>query len=224
VAHGRIGVMLQDAGLMPGVRVGELLGFTRSLYSAPLPLRDLIESAGLESVLGQRVDRLSGGQAQRLRFALAIAGNPELIVLDEPTVAMDVEGRHAFWRRMQGMTATGKTVLFATHYLEEAELAADRVVIIAGGRSVADGSVAAIKASIGERRVRFTLDAGTDEQLQRLHGVSRVERYGQSVTLYAADADAAVRDLARSDLNWRDLEVQAADLEDAFLTLTGEAR
>src|SRR5581483_11259330 len=136
IAGGRVGAMLQDAGLMPGVTVAELLGFVRSLYARPLPFDELVETAALQEILRRRVDKLSGGQAQRVRFALAIAGDPALVVLDEPTVAMDVESRHTFWQRMAAMAAAGKTILFATHYLEEAEQAADRVVIIARGRTV----------------------------------------------------------------------------------------
>lgn len=224
VADGRVGAILQDAGLMPGVRVDELLGFVRNLYRAPLSLSELVETAGLEALVGRRVDRLSVGQSQRVRFAMAIAGNPELIVLDEPTAAMDVEGRRAFWKRMGLMAAAGKTILFATHYLEEADMAADRIVVIAGGRPVADGSAAQIKASMGERKVRLTILDGDEDRLSMIDQVRRVERYGQRVTLYTADADATVRDLVTGNFRWQDLEVESADLEEAFLNLTGGAR
>ncbi|HET9014635.1 MAG TPA: ABC transporter ATP-binding protein [Thermomicrobiaceae bacterium] len=223
VSAGQVGVMLQDAGLMPGVTVGELLAFVRGLYRDPLSRDDLIETAGLEEFTGRRIDHLSGGQAQRVRFALAIAGNPDLILLDEPTTAMDVEGRHAFWERMRTMAATGKTILFATHYLEEADMAADRIVVVARGHKVADGTAAELKAGLGEQRVRFTLD-GTAGPVAALRGVTAVERFGQRVTAYTRDVDLTVRDLATSDLPWRDLELETADLETAFLKLTGEVR
>jgi ABC-2 type transport system ATP-binding protein len=156
VAAGRVGAMLQDAGLMPGVRVGELLAMVRGLYPRPLPFGDLVGLADLGSLLGRRADRLSGGQAQRVRFAAAIAGDPLLLVLDEPTAAMDVQARRNFWRQIHAFAGRGRTVLFATHYLHEADDAADRVVVIAAGRKVADGPPAAIKADFGDQQVRFT--------------------------------------------------------------------
>ena len=222
VAAGHIGAMLQESGMMPGVRVGELLRFVRSLYSQPLSLDDLVEAAGLEGLLHRRADRLSGGQAQRVRFAMGIAGDPSVVVLDEPTAAMDVEARRAFWERMRRLSAAGRTILFATHYLEEADAAADRIVVIARGRPVADGTSAAIKATLGERRVRLTLEGG-DDRLEDLESVRQVLRHGHRVTLYTDDADATVRSLVHRRLSWRDLEVESPDLEQAFLTLVGEA-
>ena len=224
VAGGRVGVMLQDAGLMPGVTVGELIAFVRHLYADPLPMADILETAGLADILGRRTARLSGGQAQRVRFAMAIAGNPDLIVLDEPTTAMDVEGRRAFWNRIRQMASSGKTILFATHYLDEADMAADRIVVIAHGRKVADGSAASLKSTLGEQRIRFTLADASIERVPDLRGVSAVERFGPRVTLHTVDSDATVRALAASGLNWRGLEIETADLESAFLKLTGEAR
>jgi ABC-2 type transport system ATP-binding protein len=157
VAGGLAGAMLQDAGLMPGVRVGELLAMVRGLYPRPLPVDELAGLADLGSLLGRRADRLSGGQAQRVRFAVAIAGDPLLLVLDEPTSAMDVHARRNFWRQIHAFAGRGRTVLFATHYLQDADDAADRVVVIKAGRKIADGSPAAIKANYGDRQVRFTL-------------------------------------------------------------------
>ncbi len=222
VATGHIGAMLQESGMMPGVRVGELLGFVRSLYPRPLSLDDLVEAAGLEGLLHRRADRLSGGQAQRVRFAMAIAGDPSVVVLDEPTSAMDVEARRAFWERMRRLAAAGRTILFATHYLEEADAAADRIVVIARGRVVADGTSADLKATLGERRVRLTLE-NAEVELERLDSVRQVERYGPRVTLYTDDADATVRSLVHLQAPWRDLEVESPDLEQAFLSLVGAA-
>jgi ABC-2 type transport system ATP-binding protein len=138
VAAGRVGAMLQDAGLPQGVRVAELIGLIRGLYPEPLSLGDALRICDLDDVAGRRVERLSGGQRQRLRLALALAGNPELLVLDEPTAALDVEARRAFWQRVRAWVAGGRTVLFATHRLEEADAVADRVVVLHGGRLVAD--------------------------------------------------------------------------------------
>ena len=123
IAAGQVGTMLQDASLMPGVSSRELLTFVRSLYPEPMQMTELVELAGITSILNRRVDHLSGGEAQRVRFALAIAGNPTLLILDEPTTAMDVQARRHFWDRMRALAKEGKTILFATHYLEEANSA-----------------------------------------------------------------------------------------------------
>jgi ABC-2 type transport system ATP-binding protein len=222
VADGLVGAMLQDAGLMPGVRVGELLAMVRGLYPRPLPPDELAALAGLEPVLSRRVDRLSGGQAQRVRFAAAIAGDPQLLLLDEPTAAMDVQARRNFWSQIHRYAARGRTVLFATHYLQEADDAADRVVVIAGGRKVADGTPGAIKASFGDRQVRFTLRDGSAALLPTLAGVSAVDRDGPRVILHSADTDATVAALVRSGLGWAGLDVGGGDLETSFLRLLGE--
>jgi ABC-2 type transport system ATP-binding protein len=222
VAGGLAGAMLQDAGLMPGVRVGELLAMVRGLYPRPLPAAEVVRLADLDSVLGRRVDRLSGGQAQRVRFAAAIAGDPQLLLLDEPTSAMDVQARRNFWAQIHRYAARGRTVLFATHYLQEADDAADRVIVIAGGRKVADGPPGAIKARFGDRQVRFTLRAGPPALLRGLAGVQAVDREGPRVTLHSADTDATVAALVGSGLRWSDLDVGGGDLEASFLRLIGE--
>jgi ABC-2 type transport system ATP-binding protein len=223
VAGGLVGAMLQDAGLMPGVRVGELLIMVRGLYPRPLPLDELVGIAGLGPLLGRRADRLSGGQAQRVRFATAIAGDPLLLVLDEPTAAMDVQARRNFWTQIHRFAGRGRTVLFATHYLHEADDAADRVVVLAGGRKVADGPPAAIKAAFGDQQVRFTLVQGSPARLAALDGVRAVERGHARVTLHTSDTDATVTALVRSGLAWSGLEVGGPDLETSFLRLLGVA-
>jgi ABC-2 type transport system ATP-binding protein len=222
VADGLVGAMLQDAGLMPGVRVGELLTMVRGLYPRQLPLDELAGLAGLGAILRRRVDRLSGGQAQRVRFAAAIAGDPQLLILDEPTAAMDVQARRNFWTQIRHFAGRGRTVLFATQYLQEADDAADRVVVIAGGRKIADGAPAAIKARFGDRQVRFTLAAGSPALLPALAGVHAVEQEGPRVTLDSTDTDATVRSLAGSGLGWSGLEVGGLDLETSFLRLLEE--
>lgn len=224
VEAGRVAAMLQDGGLMPGVKVGELLAFVRGLYPDPMPLERALEAANLEGLADRRVDRLSGGQAQRLRFAMALIGDPEILVLDEPTAAMDVEARRAFWAAMRAEAAAGRTLLFATHYLEEADENADRVVVIGLGRVIADGTPAKIKALAGGRTVRFTLDGPSSEGLDRLPGVHAVELHGQTVLLRTRDADATVWALYDRRDQVRDLEVAGADLEEAFLALTGNGR
>ncbi len=219
IQSGRVGAMLQEGSLMPGVRVGELLDYVLSLRSSPLRRAQLIATAGLTGLERRRIDRLSGGQTQRVRFALAIASAPELLVLDEPTAAMDVEARHDFWANMHTYASTGHTVLFATHYLEEAEAFASRVVIIAHGRVVADGSVAQLKRAFGGQTVRFRSAECQPPALERLAEVRAVEQDGDLVTLKTSDADATVRAVIASGIGWHDLEVRSASLDDVFMTL-----
>jgi ABC-2 type transport system ATP-binding protein len=221
IQSARIGAMLQEGSLMPGVRVGELLDYVLGLCVSPMPRQRLIATAQLGELEKRRVDRLSGGQTQRVRFALAIASDPEVLVLDEPTSAMDVEARHEFWASMHEYASTGRTVLFATHYLEEAEAFASRVVIIAAGRIVADGTVAELKKNGGVQTVRFVSSERAPHALRSLAGVTQVEIYREQVTLKTADADATVRDLVAGGIAWKDLEVQSASLEDVFMALVG---
>jgi ABC-2 type transport system ATP-binding protein len=220
IAAGRIGAMLQDGGLMSGVSVAAILGLARDLYPHPRPLDELLAEAGLTTIADRRVDRLSGGQAQRLRFAMAIAGDPDLLVLDEPTTAMDVEARQAFWAHVRGYAARGTTILFATHYLAEADENADRIVMIARGQVIIDGTPAHIKTMAGRGRVRFTIGDDDIAGLDRLPGVTSVDLRGSSVTLGTTDAEATVRALFASRCRVPDVEVHGADLEDAFRTLT----
>jgi ABC-2 type transport system ATP-binding protein len=224
VASGRVGSMLQSTGLPINVRVGELVRFARGLYPHPLAETTILERAGLTSLTGRALETLSGGEAQRVRFALAIAGDPDLVFLDEPTVAMDVETRRAFWADMRRAAADGRTILFATHYLEEADQVADRIIVLDRGRIVADGTGRSIRARVGSRTVRFDLpaDAIDRERLAALPGVTDVDVRGDGVRLSTLDSDAVVRQLIRSDLPFRDLEVTAADLEDAFVALTNQ--
>ncbi|MGA9370566.1 MAG: ABC transporter ATP-binding protein, partial [Solirubrobacterales bacterium] len=160
--------------------------------------------------------------SQRVRFALALVSDPELLVLDEPTVGMDVEGRRAFWQTMRGFAARGKTVIFATHYLEEADAYADRAVLIAHGEVVADGPTTEIKGMVGARTIRATLpNAGLDE-LGRLPGVIAGDRHGKAVILTCSDSDTAIRALLDRYPEARDIEIAGAGLEQAFLALTGD--
>ena len=224
VATGRIGAMLQDGGMTAGVTVRELVSFARRLYPEPMALDRILEHAGLARLAERRIEGLSGGETQRLRFALAIAGDPELIFLDEPTVAMDVESRLAFWRDMRAFAEQGRTVLFATHYLEEADQVADRIVVMNHGRVVADGSATEIKAGVTGRRVRFTLPDPDAASLGGLAGVVASEIRGTDVSLRTDDADATVRALCAARLAFSDLEVTGADLETAFLAITASGR
>jgi ABC-2 type transport system ATP-binding protein len=219
VAAGRVGAMLQDGRPIRRVTVRELVTFVASTFPHPLPVAEALELAGLSDLAGRRVDKLSGGQLQRVRFAVALAGGPELIVLDEPTAALDVEARRAFWVSMRAYAERGNTVLFSTHYLEEADLNADRIVVIDHGRIVADGTSESIKGSAGGHLVSFDLAGGSGEGLSSLPGVVSVEVRGDRARLRTDDSDATVVALAGLGAVRR-LEVAAATLEDAFLKLT----
>jgi ABC-2 type transport system ATP-binding protein len=221
VAAGRVGAMLQDAGLPQGARVAELVGLVRSLYPEPLSLADTLRLADLEDVANRRVERLSGGQRQRVRLALAVAGNPELLVLDEPTAALDVDARRTFWHRVRAYVSTGRTVLFATHRLEEADAVADRVVVIAGGRLLVDGTPDQVKAqAAGRSTISMAADGLPRELLENLPAVQTVRQDRGRLTLSTSDPDATIRALLQQAPHVQGLEVTRAGMEEAFLHLT----
>ena len=222
VRAGAVGAMLQTGGLIRDLTVRELVAMMASLYPHPLDVDDVLALAGLRGVAGQRTQKLSGGETQRARFAMALVGDPGLLVLDEPTVALDVEARRAFWTTMRRFTARGKTVLFATHYLDEADANADRVVLLAAGtrrrRRPADRDQGARRLAdhqgdAARRRREAALDA--------LPGVTSVQRHGDAVMLVCSDSDAAIRELLRRHPQARDIEIAGAGLEEAFVRLTG---
>jgi ABC-2 type transport system ATP-binding protein len=222
VDAGAIGAMLQTGSLIRDLSVRELVTVMASLYPNPLGVDEVLDLTGIVEFAGRRTQKLSGGETQRARFAIALVSNPELLVLDEPTVAMDVEGRHAFWGAMREFAAGGKTVVFATHYLEEADEYADRVVLMAHGRIVADGPPTEIKAMVGSRRIRATLPGADLEELAKLSGVTGADARGESVVLACSDSDAAIRALLARYPEARDIEISGAGLEEAFLQLTGD--
>lgn len=223
VRNGLVGAMLQEARAVPRVTVGELVAFVARRYPMPMPVTQALELAGIGELAGRRVDRLSGGQTQRVRFAVALAGNPSLIVLDEPTAALDVEARHAFWHSMRAFARRGHTVLFSTHYLEEADTHADRILVIDRGRIVADGTGEQLKRAAGGSLVSFDLAGRSTEGLSRLPGVRSLEVRGDRALLRTDDSDATVIALAARNAI-RGLEVTPASLDDAFLALTSRPR
>ena len=223
VRAGCVGAMLQHGGLPGEARVGEVLHLVRRSYGRPglagaWPLDDLVATTGIGGLLGRDVDALSGGQRQRVLLALALAGQPPLLLLDEPTSAMDVEGRRAFWTTMRDLAARGTTVVFATHHLEEADAVADRVVVMAGGRVVADGPSAAVRSAVAGRTVRFSAPDGV--AFDRVPGVTGATRLGGTVALATTDVEATLRGLLDDGVPLTDLEVRGASLEDAVLSLT----
>jgi ABC-2 type transport system ATP-binding protein len=181
----------------------------------------VLESAGIAQIGNRRVAKCSGGEQQRLRFAMALLSDPALLLLDEPTTGMDVEGRRAFWSAIRADAEQGRTVLFATHYLEEADQYADRIVLISQGRIVADGTGSQIKALSAGRTVRATLPGADTQRLTELEGVESVDVRGDAVYVHATDTDAVARYLL-TETAAHDLEITARGLEDAFLSLTGD--
>ncbi|MFF4656789.1 ABC transporter ATP-binding protein [Streptomyces sp. NPDC001381] len=228
IVAGRVGAMLQSGGLMDEVTVAELVGLACALHPKPCRASDVLARAGIAQIAGRKVDKLSGGQAQRVRFALATAGDSDLIVLDEPTTGMDVTTRQAFWATMREQADQGRTVLFATHYLEEADAIADRVLVLHRGRLLADGTAAEIKAKAGVRRISFDLaEERTDETaLRALPCVTALDMSGRTVRIQSSDADATVHALYGLGTYPRNLEVAGLGLEQAFVALTAaeEAR
>lgn len=222
VKAGRVGAMLQAGGVLRDLTVREHVAMMAALYPAPLAVDRTLSLAQLDGLGERRTEKLSGGETQRLRFAVALVSDPDLLVLDEPTVGMDVESRRAFWTTIRELSGGGKTFLFATHYLEEADAYADRAVLMARGRVVADGPTTEIKAIVGSRTIRATLPDVPLEALEQLPGVTGAERRGEAVILASCDSDASLRKLLETYPQARDIEVRGAGLEEAFLQLTGD--
>ena len=222
VQAGWVGGMLQTGLPLDHLRVRELIALTASYYPAPLGVDDVLRLTGAGAFAGQWTTKLSGGQAQRVRFAAALVGDPDLLLLDEPTTGIDVEGRRDFWQSMRDIAGQGKTVIFATHYLEEADAYADRIVLIARGQVVADGPATEIKAQAASRTIRGTLPDADTAALRALPGVLGAERHGAAVILSCSDADAALRALLGAFPGIRDVEVRGGSLEEAFMELTAD--
>ena len=227
VAAGAVGGMLQTGALVEYLSVRELVTMVASVYPRPLPVEQAMRLAGVTEFAERRTNKLSGGQTQRVRFAIALVSNPDLFMLDEPTAAVDVEGRREFWASIRAVAAEGKTVIFATHYLEEADAYADRIVLMARGRIVADGPATEIKAKVSGRIIRATIPpdpAGLADTaaLAALPGVTNAERHGEAVILTCADSDLTLRALLSRFPAARDIEVAGAGIEEAFMALTAD--
>jgi ABC-2 type transport system ATP-binding protein len=223
VAAGRIGGMLQTGGLPEGGTVSELIGLFRQLYRDRRPTAELMRLAGIADLGDRRVEKLSGGQTQRVRFALALAGDPELLFLDEPTAALDVEARRNFWRSVEAITEQGTTVLFATHYLDEADANASRIIVVNHGRIIADGTPSQIKAYTATRTLRFTTPVPDPALLLGLPGVADVLVNGEAVTVRTGDADATLPALYALGLPVKAMEVGGGGLEESLIALTSDS-
>jgi ABC-2 type transport system ATP-binding protein len=222
VKSGRVGAMLQSGGLMPETTVRELVTLCTKVHPRPLPVEQTLKRANLTDVADQRVDKLSGGQTQRVRFALAIVGETDLVVLDEPTNAMDVESRQTFWANMKAEVAAGRTLLFATHYLEEADQVADRILVINKGRLLADGTPAEIKERAGAKRLSFRLDTIDEPFLLGLPALVNLEIRHDLVQIQSSDSDRTLYALIDAGLRPHDIEVSSLGLEQAFLAITAQ--
>jgi ABC-2 type transport system ATP-binding protein len=220
-ARSRTGVMLQDSGVPGVLTVRELVDLFRAYYPRPLPAERVLALAGLADRADVRVGQLSGGQRQRLYFALAVCGDPEALFLDEPTVGMDVEARQAFLASIRALAVAERTIVLTTHYLEEADALAGRIVVVDRGVVIADGAPAAIKARVASKRVHFRTAAALDATMLDGLPVARFERSGDRVRLLSAEPETLLRELFRRGIPVADLEVVGADLEEAFLALTG---
>ena len=225
VQAGVVGGMLQTGSLLGYLSVRELVVMVASLYPHPLDVSEVLRLTGTTEFADRPTTKLSGGQTQRVRMAIALVADPDLLVLDEPTAALDVEGRRDFWTSMRAVAARGKTVVFATHYLEEADAYADRIVLMARGRVVADGPPTEIKARVGGRTIRATLPGVDQSALASLPGVTKADQRGDALVLTCPDSpssDSALRALLALYPQANDIEVRGARLEEAFLDLTGD--
>lgn len=214
-----IGVMLQSGAIADTLAVGELLDLTCSYYPAPRSIADCVAIAGLDGLLKRRYGKLSGGQQRRVQFALAICGAPRVLFLDEPTTGLDIEARQGLWRGLRDLVAEGTSVLLTTHYLEEAEALADRVVVLVDGRVVASGSLDEVRARVDQRRIRCTSTVDAEE-VARWPRVRAVHRDGGRLEVVADVAEDVVRRLLAADPALSGLDVSRAGLAEAFLEIT----
>ena len=219
LARSRVGVMLQESGVPQMLKVREIVDLFRSYYPKPLPRDRAIAMAGLEEKTNALVKELSGGQRQRLYFALAVCGNPDVLFLDEPTVGMDVEGRRSFIERIAEFAHMGRTVVLTTHYLEEADQLAQRVIVVDRGVVIADAPPAEIKSRVAGKRMRFVAPALNEKGLEDLP-VSAVTIKDHRVQLLTNQPELVLRRLFQRNVEMSDLEVSGADLEDAFIAMT----
>jgi ABC-2 type transport system ATP-binding protein len=221
ISRGLISAVMQTGGLLKDLTVAETVEYTASLFTDTRPVTEVLQRAGITSIADRLVGKCSGGEQQRLRFAMALLPDPELLILDEPTTGMDVEGRRCFWSAIRQDANRGRTVLFATHYLEEADAYADRIILLRHGKVVADGTSSEVKAMAAGRTVRATLANPDQAALLAVPGADSVEVRGETVLVHASDSDAVARYLL-TQTQARDLEVTTRALEDAFLALTSD--
>lgn len=226
VRAGRVSAVLQSGGLLRDLSVRETVTLIASTFPDPLPVDEAMRRAGISAIATRKVSKCSGGEQQRIRFALALLPDPDLLILDEPTAGMDVSARREFWDTMREDARNGRTVVFATHYLEEADAFAQRIVMVASGRVVADGTTAEIRATATGRRVQAYVDVAREAEavaaLRSIPDVVEVTSDAGRLEIRAMDSDAVARALL-NDLGARDLEITAGSMDDAFRLLTEES-
>lgn len=222
ISRGLVSAVMQTGGLLKDFTVAEILRYTASVFAVSEPVESVLERAGITGIADHLVGKCSGGEQQRVRFAMALLSNPELLLLDEPTAGMDVEGRRGFWKAIREDADQGRTVIFATHYLEEADLYADRVVLISAGRLVADGTSAQIKAMAAGRTVRATVPGLTEEMARAIPAAGKTEVLGDRLRVTSTDTDGVARYLLTQTQAY-DLEIAAQGLEEAFIALTSDS-
>ena len=221
IAKGLVSAVMQTGGLLGDVTVRDTMRMTASLFAGTISIDEAMARAGITEIATKRVQQCSGGQKQRLRFAMALVSDPALIVLDEPTTGMDVEGRQSFWQAIHADAQRGRTVVFATHYLEEADQYADRIVLIRQGEIVADGTTAEIKAMASGRRVEAELAGATEQQIAASPSAEEVTIRGNRVVIHTSDSDTVARYLL-THTEARDVTITSQNLEQAFLRLTSQ--
>ncbi|MBS4205383.1 ABC transporter ATP-binding protein [Lederbergia citrea] len=222
----RIGVMLQEVSLMDRLKVKEIIGLFRSYYPNPLSMDQLIGLTGLsQEDLNKRTEKLSGGQKRRVGFALALAGNPDLLFFDEPTVGMDITARKVFWETVRKLANQGKTIIFSTHYLQEADDIADRIILFNKGSVVADGKPEDIKGKLTKQSVSFiALHDIPREMFIQLSHVSDVFKKDGRIFVMTDDTDSVLARLFELKLNVKDIRIEKGRLEEAFEQLTEKTR
>jgi len=217
--HVRVGAMMQVGRVPETLRVREHVDLFSSYYPNPLPISETLAIAGLEQLKDRKFGLLSGGQKQRVLFALAICGNPDLLFLDEPTVGLDVEARHLLWDEIRSLLRRGKTVVLTTHYLEEADALADRIVVINKGRIIAEGTPAEIKSRTAGKRIRCVTELPLDV-IRKMAAVADVQTDREAVVIQTSQPENVLRQLLQLDLEISGIEVSSAGLDEAFLALT----
>ncbi|CAM3039858.1 ABC transporter ATP-binding protein [Paenibacillus sediminis] len=215
--RGRIGAILQEVDVIDRLKVKEVIDLFRSYYAHPMPTERLLRLAGLEKEAELFTEHLSGGQKRRLQFALALSGDPEVIFLDEPTVGMDVTSRRVFWEMLRALAQGGRTIVLTTHYLEEADAIADRILVINHGKIVADGTPDQLKGSLGGRYISFIAGpAIQQDDLAALPGIDRTEWNGRHVKLYTANTDSLLFSLVERGFDMKDIEIKGGGLNEVF--------
>ncbi len=223
IAQGRVSAVMQTGALLKDITVRETLELVGSLFVHTVSVGSVMQRAGITEIAGRKVAKCSGGEQQRLRFAMALLSDPDLLILDEPTNGMDVEGRRTFWAAIRQDAACGRTILFATHYLEEADAYADRVILMREGLIVADGTASQIKAMASGRTVRATVPGVSAAALGSIPGADAVEVRGDTVRIHSSDSDTVARYLLTTTLA-HDLEIESRGIEDAFIALTSTTK